>query len=50
MTRPRDLKHRPGCDTPPPRESRVGSWIVLRCPSCRATGTRKTDDESETDK
>lgn len=45
MTRPRDLAHRPGCDQPAPRESRIGSWTVSRCPECRATGVRKTDTE-----
>jgi len=49
MTRPRELTHRPGCDEPEPRESRVGSWTVTRCPSCRAVGITKTETtESET--
>ena len=48
MTRPRPLTHRPGCEKPAPRESVVGSWLITRCPECRATGARKTTPPKET--
>lgn len=45
MTRPRQPIHAPTCDRPQPRESRVGSWTITRCPTCKATGIHRTQTD-----
>jgi hypothetical protein len=49
VTRPRDLTHAPHCDKPEPRLSRVGTWTLWRCATCRATGIARTDDTPQED-
>lgn len=47
MTQPREAVHAPTCDKPEPRLSRIGTWTLTRCPTCRATGMRKTNHDEE---
>lgn len=43
MTKPRELQHAPHCERPEPRAERIGTWTLTRCPTCRATGIRRTE-------
>jgi hypothetical protein len=46
MTRPREPIHRHDCDRPGMTSSRVGSWWVDRCPTCRCVGIRRADEDT----
>jgi hypothetical protein len=47
MTRPHELRHRPGCDGPMKPPNRVGGWRIARCAGCGATEVRRADDTKE---